>query len=253
LSIEPHHAPSRADRRARLQTTSFNLAWHLGTFGAVCMGALVVGAWWARSARLSDLWIVPAYLLVANVSEYLIHRLLMHRPLWPRTFYRGHTLGHHRAFHHDSMDIGPWHELELVMMPWFSIVAFFTGLTPVIALVVWAFGRGAAGLLLLAAVVSFVAYEGMHVLYHLPPSVLRRRGLLDSRVFRSLYDHHRHHHRLVRMRWVNFNISMPLSDRWFGSLESEGAWQRGRDERRPVNAVPGEAPDPAGDDDKHAA
>ena len=56
-----------------------------------------------------------------------MHRLLMHRPLWPRTLYRNHTLGHHRAFHHDSMEIASWRELELVMMPWFSLLLFFAG------------------------------------------------------------------------------------------------------------------------------
>ena len=72
---------------------------------------------------------------MANLAEYLIHRLLMHRPLWPRTLYRNHTLGHHRAFHHDSMEIGAWRELDLVMMPWFSLLLFFAGMAPVVAAV----------------------------------------------------------------------------------------------------------------------
>src|SRR5205823_3563740 len=104
---------------------------------------------------------------------------------------RNHTLGHHRAFHHDSMEIGSWRELDLVMMPWFSLLLFFAVIAPAVALTVWGCGRGAAGLFLLIAVVSFVLYEGMHALYHLPSAVLRRVGLQDSRVFRFLYDHHR--------------------------------------------------------------
>jgi hypothetical protein len=54
------------------------------------------------------------------------------------------------------------------------------------------------------------------------------------------------------MRWTNFNISMPLSDRWFGSLETEAAWRRARDERRQADADAGPADGPA-DDGKHAA
>ncbi len=38
------------------------------------------------------------------------------------------------------------------------------------------------------------------------PPTLGRLGLLRSRAFQFLYDHHRHHHRLKRMRWTNFNI-----------------------------------------------
>ena len=91
------------------------------------------------------------------MTEYLIHRLLMHRPLWPRTLYRNHTLGHHRAFHHDSMEIASWRELDLVMMPWFSLLLFFAGMAPLVAAGRRrALGRGAAGLLLLTAVISFV-------------------------------------------------------------------------------------------------
>jgi hypothetical protein len=255
LSIEQHPAPSRADRRARLQTPGFHLGRHLGGFAGLATAALALAVWLARWARLSDLWIVPGYLLVANGVEYLMHRLLMHRPLWPRALYRGHTLGHHRAFHHDSMEIGAWRELELVMMPWFSLLLFFGGIAPVAATLAWALGRGAAGLFLLTAVVSFLLYEGMHALYHFPSSALRRLRLLDNRVFRFLYDHHRHHHRLTRMRWTNFNISLPLSDRWLATLETEATWQRERDERlrsQPVLARQ-QAPGPPRDDGKHAA
>ncbi|HXU00528.1 MAG TPA: sterol desaturase family protein [Polyangia bacterium] len=222
---------------------------HLGAFGALAVAAVGVASWLAASARLRDLWIVPAYLVAANVSEYLVHRLLMHRPLWPRTFYRNHTLGHHRAFHHDSMEIETWRELDLVMMPWFSLLLFFVGMAPVVAIVAWALGRGAAGLFLLTAVVSFVAYEGMHALYHFPAAVLERLRLRDNRVFRFLYEHHRHHHRLKRMRWTNFNISMPLCDCCFGTIENEARWLADRAARAQVTPVSDDAPD----DGKHAA
>jgi len=201
-------------------------------FGALAGAGLATGAWLARAAHLTDLWIVPAYLLIANLTEYLIHRLLMHRPLWPRTLYRNHTLGHHRAFHHDSMEIASWRELDLVMMPWFSLLLFFVGTAPVAVLAWRALGPGATGVFMLTAVLSFVLYEGMHALYHLPLGVLARLGLLDNGVFRFLYDHHRHHHRLARMRWTNFNISLPLSDGWFRSLETETTWREARDRRR---------------------
>ena len=253
MSTEQHPTPPRADRRARLLTPGFNLIRHLSAFAALALAAAGCAAWLARSARLSDLWIVPAYLLAANVSEYLIHRLLMHRPLWPRTLYRNHTLGHHRAFHHDSMEIASWRELDLVMMPWFSLLLFFASMAPlVIGVSLW-LGRGAAGLLLLTGVVTFVLYEGMHALYHLPLPLLRRLRLLDSRVYRFLYDHHRHHHRLTRMRWTNFNISMPLADRCFGTIESEDVWRAERERRAQAAAASSDAAPSAAGDGKHAA
>jgi hypothetical protein len=243
LSRDQEDLTSRAARRARLLTPGFTVVGHLGAFGALSVAALGFAVWLARSARLGQLWIVPAYLLAANVSEYLVHRLLMHRPLWPRTFYKNHTLGHHRAFHHDSMEIASWRELDLVMMPWFSLLLFFASMVPVAALIAGALGRGAAGLFLLTAVISFLTYEAMHALYHFPEPVLRRLRLLENRAFRFLFDHHRHHHRLTRMRWTNFNISMPLSDRCFGTIESEAAWRAEREQRAPSALSP--APDEA--------
>jgi hypothetical protein len=251
LSNEQEGANVRAGRRARLQTTGFSLARHLGAFGALAAAAAVIAIWLAREARASDLWIVPAYLVAANLIEYAMHRLLMHRPIWPRAFYRSHTLGHHRAFHHDSMEIGAWPELELVMMPWFSLAFFFLGLAPVVAAVASALGRGAAGLFLLTAVATFVLYEGMHALYHFPLPALRRLRVLDNGAFRFLYEHHRHHHRLKRMRWTNFNISMPLADRWFATVETEAAWRERRDESGQAAAADDAATTPS--DDKHAA
>jgi sterol desaturase/sphingolipid hydroxylase (fatty acid hydroxylase superfamily) len=255
LSREQEHGSSRADRRARLLTPGFSLRRHLATFAGLAATAAAIAIGLARRARPADLWIVPAYLVAANLAEYLVHRLLMHRPLWPRAFYRSHTLGHHRVFHHDSMEIAAWPELELVMMPWFSLAFFFVGMAPIVAAIAWAFGRGAAGLFLLTGVATFVLYEGMHALYHFPEPALRRLRVFDNRVFRFLYRHHRHHHRLQRMRRVNFNISMPLADRLFGTQETGAAWQRARDDRRRSGgaAAPVEATHHPDDDGKHAA
>jgi len=219
LSTEQQHADTRASRRERLLAPGFSLALHLGVFVALAMCALSAGVWLAQRARPVDLWIIPAYLVVANVVEYLVHRLLMHRPLWPRRLYRGHTLGHHRAFHHDSMELATWRELQLVFMPMFTMVLLFGGMAPTVALLGWTLGPGVAGLWALTAVLTFVGYEAMHALYHLPVRLLRRSGLLRSRAFRFLYRHHLHHHRLHRMRWANFNISLPLSDWVFGTME----------------------------------
>jgi hypothetical protein len=79
----------------------------------------------------------------------------------------------------------------------------------------------------------------LHALYHFPLPVLGRLGLAHSRTFAFLSRHHRHHHRLERMRWVNFNISVPLSDLMFGTRETEAAWQAARERRVSAPASPG--------------
>jgi hypothetical protein len=231
MPIEQQDPERSRNRRARLLTPRFSLRLHLGTFATLSITALSIAGWLLRRVHGRDLWIVPAYLALANLVEYGVHRFLMHRPLVPRALYRGHTLGHHRAFHHDSMAIASFRELELVLMPWFTVAFYFACIGPVAALVVRVFGRGAGGLFLLTGVSSFALYEGMHALYHLPPAALARLGLDRSRLFGFLYGHHRHHHRLARMRWVNFNISCPLADRLLGTLEDEPDWLRERERR----------------------
>ena len=69
MSREPEDANVRAGRRARLQTPGFDLARHLVAFGALAVAALGLAGWMALAARLADLWIVPAYLVAANVVE----------------------------------------------------------------------------------------------------------------------------------------------------------------------------------------
>jgi len=224
---------ARRNKRAGLLTPGFSLARHLLIFGLLVAAGLTAAGWLLRRAHARDVWIVPVYLVIANVVEHFVHRVLMHRPLWPRALYRGHTLGHHRAFHHGSMAIDDWREMELVLMPAFTIGAFFVGIGPVVGLVAWSVGRGAAGFFLLTAIATFLGYEGLHALYHLPTRARERIGLPRNPIFAALERHHRHHHRLARMRWVNFNISMPLSDRLFGTLESERRWLAGRDAARP--------------------
>ena len=108
MPIDLQHPDRSSHRRDRLLSPGFSLRWHLGVFGTLSAGAVAAAGWLLRAARLADLWIVPAYLVIANLVEYGVHRVLMHRPLWPRALYRGHTLGHHRAFHHDSMAIASW-------------------------------------------------------------------------------------------------------------------------------------------------
>jgi hypothetical protein len=77
----------------------------------------------------------------------------------------------------------------------------------------------------------------------LPASTLARLRLDRSALFGLLYRHHRHHHRLARMRWVNFNISCPFADHLFGTLEDEQAWgwerrRRDRARSRATSIVP---------------
>src|SRR5215471_7130919 len=131
----------------------------------------------AARARASDWMLLPVFLVIANLIEWMVHRNPMHRPLRPRIMYRNHAQLHHLAFTDGHMVIGPTRDLGLIMMPWYTMLGMFALASPILVV---------AGLL---------------------------------RAFRRLQAHHRHHHILGRMAAVNFNVTFPLWDRLFGTLE----------------------------------
>jgi hypothetical protein len=173
----------------------------------------------ARHARPLDWALMPVFFFVANFLEWSVHRFPMHRPLQPRIMYKNHAMLHHIAFTEANMPVATTDELGLVMMPWYTMLGLFVMASPVMLLAAALRGPGLAGVFLLGAVLYFVFYETMHALYHLPDATLDRLGLGRARIFRRMQAHHAHHHVLRRMSAVNFNVTVPLCDRIFGTNE----------------------------------
>jgi len=173
----------------------------------------------AARARASDWMLLPVFLVIANLIEWMVHRNPMHRPLRPRIMYRNHAQLHHLAFTDGHMVIGPTRDLGLIMMPWYTMLGLFVLASPMMVVAGLLRGPGLAGVFLLGAVGYFLCYELLHALYHLPDAVLDRAGVGRLRAFRRLQAHHRHHHILGRMAAVNFNVTVPLWDRLLGTLE----------------------------------
>jgi sterol desaturase/sphingolipid hydroxylase (fatty acid hydroxylase superfamily) len=173
----------------------------------------------AGRARATDWLLLPGFLVIANFIEWMVHRNPMHRPLRPRIMYRNHAQLHHLAFTDGHMVIGKTTDLGLIMMPWYTMLGLFLVASPVMVIAGVLRGPGLAGVFLLGAVAYFLCYETLHALYHLPDATLDRAGIGRVRAFRRLQAHHRHHHILGRMAAVNFNVTFPLMDRLFGTLE----------------------------------
>jgi sterol desaturase/sphingolipid hydroxylase (fatty acid hydroxylase superfamily) len=185
------------------------LATALGTLGLVL----------ASRARAADWLGLPVFLVIANFIEWMVHRNPMHRPLRPRLLYKNHAQLHHLAFTDANMVIDRTADLGLIMMPWYTMLGLFAVASPIMAIAGVLRGPGLAGVFLLGAVGYFLCYETLHALYHLPDATLDRAGIGRLRAFRRLQAHHRHHHILGRMAAVNFNVTVPLMDRLFGTLE----------------------------------
>jgi hypothetical protein len=207
--------------RASMLPADYSARAHILRTSVIAIGICVGGVWLARSAAAVDWLLLPAFFVVANLLEWLVHKNPMHRPLQPRILYVNHALVHHRAFLQDTMPINSLRELGLIMMPWYTMLGLFAVASPVALLAAWWRGWGAAGIFFLAAALYFIAYEGMHALYHQSDDLLASIGL-GGKWFDRLRSHHRHHHRLDRMSHVNFNVTLPLMDWLFGTKEREG-------------------------------
>jgi hypothetical protein len=192
---------------------------HMALTLALATVLATLGLALAARARPTDWLLLPVFLVIANFIEWMVHRNPMHRPLRPRIMYRNHAQLHHLAFTDGSMVIGKTDDLGLIMMPWYTMLGLFVVASPIMVIAGVLRGPGLAGVFLLGAVAYFLCYETLHALYHLPDATLDRAGIGRVRAFRRLQAHHRHHHILGRMAAVNFNVTFPLMDRLFGTLE----------------------------------
>jgi sterol desaturase/sphingolipid hydroxylase (fatty acid hydroxylase superfamily) len=192
---------------------------HMALTLAIASALATLGVALAWRARPSDWLLAPVFFVVANFIEWMVHRNPMHRPLQPRIMYRNHAQLHHIAFTERNMEIARTPELGLIMMPWYTMIGMFVITSPVLVIAGLLRGPALAGVFLLVAVAYFLTYETLHALYHLPDATLDRLGVGRLRAFRKLQAHHRHHHVLGRMAHVNFNVTFPLMDRLFGTLE----------------------------------
>ena len=206
--------------RAGMIEADYSARAHIIRTSLIALGICAGGLWLARSAAPVDWLLMPAFFLVANGIEWLVHKNPMHRPLPPRILYKNHTLVHHRAFLPETMPVNDTRELSLIMMPWYTMLGLFVAASPVALLAAWWRGPGAAGIFFLSAAIYFLAYETTHALYHQSDAVLSRLGL-GGKWFDRLRSHHRHHHRLDRMSHVNFNVVFPLWDWLLGTKEKE--------------------------------
>jgi hypothetical protein len=211
MAVEATITGARELSRPELVEPGYSPGWHaVRTLTlATLIGAF--GLYLARSATAADWLFAPAFFVAANAIEWAFHRGPMHRVLGPPMFYKNHTLLHHRAFHHDHMEVDQMRELGLIMMPWYTMLILF-GIASPIALVAGLIrGPGVAGMFFFVAAGYFLMYESLHALYHMPRPLLRRLHL-GGPLFTWLQAHHTLHHRLDRMSHTNFNVTIPLMD-----------------------------------------
>ena len=171
----------------------------------------------------------------ANLTEYAVHRLLMHRVRWPFEFlYRRHSGEHHRFFTREFMEVDSLGDLPAVIFPAKVSLFFVCGVGgPAAILVGWRTTSDIGWLFLATVVAYYLSYELLHLGAHLPEQT--RWG--GARVVRWVRAHHATHHDPKRMRHEAFNITVPLWDSILGTAATPEESGKGDtpDERGPVD------------------
>jgi len=207
----------RADANAKASRW-YNPWVHLAFPSLVGLGMIALAAALLQKPTPLELLTVPFVFVLVNFNEWHIHRNVLHRRTWPlEVLFWRHTPEHHVIFVRGDMAMRDTREFRLVLIPFYGILAIFVTTLPITALL-WTFVSHNVALLWVATTMGYVvAYEWLHLSYHLPAT--SRIG--QSRLIRWLRLHHGHHHTPELMQRWNFNVTIPLADWVLGTTHPD--------------------------------
>jgi hypothetical protein len=217
----PYEVTQPLSRRDRVRAEAVaQIPWWYNPWGHLAFPSLVGLGMIAAAIALLDgpsvweLLTVPVVFVLVNLNEWRIHKHMLHRPSWPLEllFWR-HTPEHHVIFIRDDMAMRERREFRLVLIPFYGILAIFVSTLP-ITTGLWLLVSPNVALLFVATAMGYVvAYEWLHLSYHLPASSPIGR----SRLIATLRRHHAMHHTPELMQRWNFNVTVPLADWLLGT------------------------------------
>lgn len=217
----------RAQFRERQSPRYSGVAHAAFTFGlsvAVIAGALSR----VHSPLPAELLLPPLGFLFGNLVEYLGHRGPMHHPYRGlRRLFQRHAGEHHRFFTREAMCYESAADLYMVLFPP-VLQIFFLGVVaaPLGLLLFWLATPNMAWLWVATAMAYYLSYEILHFCHHLSPDTWLGRRALVTR----LRQHHAIHHDPTVMQHANFNITLPLMDWLFGTIQRTVPQGRGKTE-----------------------
>ena len=187
---------------------------HLAFPSLVGLGFMMAAVCVLRNPTRMELLVVPLVLVLSNFNEWRIHKHILHRRSWPlETLFWRHTPEHHVIFIRDDMAMRSAREFHLVLIPAYGILGIFVTLLP-ITTVLWWLSPNVAALWVASSMGYVVAYEWLHLAYHMPADSAVGR----SRLVAWLRHHHAVHHTPELMQRWNFNVTVPLADWVLGTI-----------------------------------
>ena len=203
----------RAEVLARIPRW-YNPWAHLAFPSLVGIGMIAASVHVLRNPTPLELLVVPLVLVLSNFNEWRIHKHVLHRRSWPlETLFWRHTPEHHVIFIRDDMAMRSAREFHLVLIPAYGIVAIFVTTLP-ITIGLWLLSPNVAALWVATSMGYVVAYEWLHLAYHMPADSVVGRSRLVAR----LRHHHAVHHTPELMQRWNFNVTVPIADWALGTI-----------------------------------
>jgi hypothetical protein len=191
---------------------------HLAFPSLVGLGLIAAAILLLDQPSALELLTVPVVLVLVNLNEWHIHRNILHRRSWPlEVLFWRHTPEHHVVFVRDDMAMRSTREFRLVLIPFYGILAIFVTTLPITAALWVVVSPNVARLWVASTMGYVVAYEWLHLAYHLPAT----NPIGRSRLVALLRRHHAVHHTPELMQRWNFNVTMPLADWLLGTIWHE--------------------------------
>lgn len=218
-------ADARADRRERLTgpgSASYQPSMHLAASFVLTCGACGLATFRLDRPTGAQWLALPLTVLLANLFEWASHRYILHRPHWPPTgANRRHAL-HHAAFPMHDLSLRSTKEMRFILIDMPDLVGLAI-VSAVFGCIAWLlFGANCGWLVFMGCMLSMLAYEWSHLLYHLPAS----SALGGGRIVQKLRRHHAVHHDPKLMTRYNFNVTLPICDVLFGTMAPRSATAR---------------------------
>lgn len=160
--------------------------------------------------NMAELWIIPLGILTYNFVEYASHRWAGHKKMaLTKLFYKRHTGDHHSFFSAPLLSFDSPKDWRIVLFPTYLTVFQAFIVAPVFGYICaqW-ISLNAAYVIAATMILNHLAYELLHVGYHLPT----QHWLHKIPIFRELAHLHRIHHHRTLMKTHNFNLTFPLFD-----------------------------------------
>lgn len=163
---------------------------------------------------LFDISVACLAVMYTSLVEWLLHRYVMHQPLWGFTYpFKTHAQTHHRVFRaDDSYHLKKEEDKHTIPMKWWNgPVLVFAATLPAVPISLALHQWSIVIIVGLVCAAYYGAYEYIHWCMHLP----KKRMVERSGVFFRLNGHHLLHHRYM---YRNFNVVLPFADLMLGTL-----------------------------------